>query len=729
MNVAANINANDFTYTGGAGADTLISTSGFAGTDSLTGGDGADTLSIRPAAATGDTTVGALSAAGLAVVSGFETLDMRNSDGAGNMDFTVDMDHLPGVTAITMRAADINNTTEFNISDMTATQGEALSLTMNGTGATVATNAQLDLGLKDSTGTTDKLVVNITTSADDDATPGNNQNITINDVTTNNAIESLTVNLLGSFGAILDTEAAFSTNLTVTGGSADQDLTTATAFANTTVDMSDVASDIVFTSGGTTQTITTGSGGDTITLNAGSKTVDLGAGNDTLLTGGTFGNAVGNVDSLTGGDGTDTLHLEGAPTNTGTVLGQVSGFEVLRLDGNATTALSMANFINNTGFTRIDVDQLGTNTATITNASTSLNSIRLLDNSAGDTLVFSRLVDNATDTLSIDSRTTAARVVTAVTASDEETINLSTNSAAADITITTLTAADLTTLNVSGSGDAVITNAIASATGLATVDATGASGAVTVVGSTSSTAITATGNASSAGVFTFTGGNKGDTITGGGGADVLAGAAGADTILGGAGTDTITGGDGIDTITGGAGADTISFVATLAAASRDTVTDFVTATDIIGLEGAYTTDATGDGLAAVTEDEATAAANATGNAYNLDGLLAATTRTVDLVTLDTAVLTNLANADLTAATDGTELLKALVAAGAGNTATGLTCSNDDDFYIATDDGVNGYLYAVQSGNTLAVAAEITLVATFTGDGDFGDILAANTILI
>jgi len=115
--------------------------------------------------------------------------------------------------------------------------------------------------------------------------------------------------------------------LTVTGGSADQDLTTATAFANTTVNMSAVASDIVFTSGGTTQTITTGSGGDTITLNAGSKTVDLGAGNDTLLTGGTFGNAVGNVDSLTGGDGTDTLHLEGAPTNTGTVLGQVSGFE------------------------------------------------------------------------------------------------------------------------------------------------------------------------------------------------------------------------------------------------------------------------------------------------------------------------------------------------------------------------------------------------------------------
>jgi S-layer protein len=389
----------------------------------------------------------------------------------------------------------------------------------------------------------------------------------------------------------------------------------------------------------------------------------------------------------------------------------------------------MANFINNTGFTRIDVDQLGGNTATITNASTSLNTIRLLDNSHGDTLVFSRLVDNATDSLSIDSRTTAARVVTAVTASDEETLNLSTNSAAADITITTLTAADLTTLNISGSGDAIITNAIASATGLATVDASGASGAVTVVASTSSTVVTATGNASSAGVFTFTGGNKGDTITGGGGADLLTGAAGADTIVGGAGGDTITGGDGIDTITGGAGADTISFVASLAAASRDTVTDFATTTDLIGLEGAYTTLGTADGATAVVQDEAAAAANANGVAYNLNALITGTTRQADLVTLDTAALTNLANADLTAATDGTELLKALVAAGAGNTAAGLTCSADDDFYIATDDGVNGYLFAVESGDTTAIASEITLVATFTGDGDFGDIIAANTVII
>jgi hypothetical protein len=51
MNVGSNISANIFSYTGGSGADTIISASGFGGTDSLDGGDGADTFSVRPAAA------------------------------------------------------------------------------------------------------------------------------------------------------------------------------------------------------------------------------------------------------------------------------------------------------------------------------------------------------------------------------------------------------------------------------------------------------------------------------------------------------------------------------------------------------------------------------------------------------------------------------------------------------------------------------------------------------
>jgi Ca2+-binding RTX toxin-like protein len=60
LNVAANVSANDFTYTGGSGNDTLIANSGFGGLDSLDGGEGSNTLSIRPLATSGDVTVGAL---------------------------------------------------------------------------------------------------------------------------------------------------------------------------------------------------------------------------------------------------------------------------------------------------------------------------------------------------------------------------------------------------------------------------------------------------------------------------------------------------------------------------------------------------------------------------------------------------------------------------------------------------------------------------------------------
>ena len=55
----------------------------------------------------------------------------------------------------------------------------------------------------------------------------------------------------------------------------------------------------------------------------------------------------------------------------------------------------------------------------------------------------------------------------------------------------------------------------------------------------------------------------------------------ANTIIGGAGNDTLTGGGGADTLTGGAGADTFVYrtlaESTMAAAGRDTITDFSSA--------------------------------------------------------------------------------------------------------------------------------------------------------
>ena len=79
---------------------------------------------------------------------------------------------------------------------------------------------------------------------------------------------------------------------------------------------------------------------------------------------------------------------------------------------------------------------------------------------------------------------------------------------------------------------------------------------------------------------TISGGDQGDTLLGGAGDDVIGGGMGADTIDGGDGHDTITGGQGNDTLTGGSGSDTFVFAAPTGF-GVDTITDFVSATDII----------------------------------------------------------------------------------------------------------------------------------------------------
>ena len=130
------------------------------------------------------------------------------------------------------------------------------------------------------------------------------------------------------------------------------------------------------------------------------------------------------------------------------------------------------------------------------------------------------------------------------------------------------------------------------------------------------------------------------------------------------------------------------------------------------------------------EDEATAAANANNTVYDLDAALAANTKTVDIVTLDDAVHTNLANADFSAATDGTELLKALVVAGVGNTASGINVNTaNDKLYVATHDASNGYLYFLSDtdGDGIVQADEIVLIATFTGSL-IGDATATDFVI-
>jgi Ca2+-binding RTX toxin-like protein len=207
------------------------------------------------------------------------------------------------------------------------------------------------------------------------------------------------------------------------------------------------------------------------------------------------------------------------------------------------------------------------------------------------------------------------------------------------------------------------------------------------------------------------------------GTTTITGSAGIDQVaLRATSTDTVTGGAGVDTVnfTGGTTADVLNVVGASGTSNFDTVTNYVVASDRIALDGTLTTIGTaGGGTTAIQEDEAGAAANANGATYDLTAVLTLNTNAVDIITLDTAVLANKANANLDVGltiNDGTELLKCLVAAGVGSTASSITVDNaGDSFYILTDDGTDSYLYNVNSGaDTLVTAAEIQLIADFAG---------------
>jgi hypothetical protein len=189
----------------------------------------------------------------------------------------------------------------------------------------------------------------------------------------------------------------------------------------------------------------------------------------------------------------------------------------------------------------------------------------------------------------------------------------------------------------------------------------------------------------------------------------LNGTAAADTIVGSDGVDVITGGNGIDTLTGGGGADSFIVTTTIAAGNRDTVGDFVAGTDKLTLSAGKTTLATGVGIAPVDTTDTTAAADGNNGAYGMTGV---TTANADLIILQNGATLG-SRGDLDAATDGTELLKAL--SNTVNPYSHITAVASNTTYFLAYQGGNAYLYHLTNdGNTSAVAAEFTLVMTLTG---------------
>ena len=79
--------------------------------------------------------------------------------------------------------------------------------------------------------------------------------------------------------------------------------------------------------------------------------------------------------------------------------------------------------------------------------------------------------------------------------------------------------------------------------------------------------------------------NTADVLNSGDGDDVISGLGGNDNINGGTGKDILSGNLGVDVLTGGTGADKFMFFKGEGGSERDTITDFITGTDTIVING------------------------------------------------------------------------------------------------------------------------------------------------
>jgi len=578
----------------GAGDDTLTyqAAGDLDRTDVLTGGDGTDTLSALVADlnttnfATASTTI-----------TGFETINVSNT-----MAGTVTLANIQatGLDKVVL-AAGGTGTLNVGAGASTVDLKDVLTGALTVDAAGTATDDALTVNNKDAAAnafagqavtTTDFETVNISTTGSGVATIQTFGNVSMtastggtttlnvtgtNEADMNGTITAAVVDASGMTGVgHLDLAGATMSGLTTLTGSAQSDV----LLGDTSSTIDGGAGNDTITGGSGNDTLTGGEGNDTITTDAGTDTVTGGAGDDIVVL--TDGDA-SSADSVDGGEGTDTLAMSEAVTADEMV--GYTGFEKLRYDEAAAQNLALipgTNVITHI----IHADAAGN--ITLTNASSSVTTLQLLDDNSAGTVSFDRLVDGSSDSLTIAASTTQDSTDYAtVTVNDEETLTISSGDATSEtLTIDTLNATDLTSLTLTGTGAITITNAIGNQTKLATVDASSMAAAVDVDATSSAVVVTMTGGSAA---DVLEGGIRADIINGNDGGDTLIGNQGADTINGGAGADEISGGVGADILTGGAGADDFNFSdgdnSTITVAGADTITDFTTGSDEFDIDG------------------------------------------------------------------------------------------------------------------------------------------------
>ena len=263
-----------------------------------------------------------------------------------------------------------------------------------------------------------------------------------------------------------------------------------------------------------------------------------------------------------------------------------------------------------------------------------------------------------------------------------------------------------------------------------TLTITGSTGRNNIVGASSNDLIDG-----GAGNDDIDGGDGIDTILGGSGNDTIAGGAGADIIDADSGDDSITAGAGNDVITGGAGSDTILFGTgsgndTITLGTSGTVGD--SATDIVKWNFATVTSlAVTDNVKTIYGFEAVSGTDVIQFAQGLLSTSAGTTATTTAMFQTIAASSFSVVASWTASAsnkvffevDGTQD----VAAGSGTVAaaawaaigadTTHTSAGVAKLVFAVDDGTDTYLWYFSSADTLAAAADITLIGVLKGVTD------------
>lgn len=278
-----------------------------------------------------------------------------------------------------------------------------------------------------------------------------------------------------------------------------------------------------------------GVAGQTFTLTAGVDTVAGTSGNDTFSATYTVadGMTLQGMDSIDGGDGTDTLYVSIGAAGTHQP-GSMKGVETVSANFTAAGTLSM---LTSTGVTTIEnaasiVDAIFSNIGSATTA------LKVSNTDKGTDFGFTAAaVSGSSDTANVTlSNVAGGTLKINGTTGNVETVAL-TSSGNAN-TVTTLTTTNAAKLTVAGDQNLTVTNNLDAS--ILTVDASTATGAVDLdFGGGAMTVTGGTGNDSfsfeAAGAVNATGGAGNDTFT----FDATGTFTTADTVAGGDGTDTL----------------------------------------------------------------------------------------------------------------------------------------------------------------------------------------------